>query len=221
MERQPQGGSGGTRAASVAGLSEYRKALDAEFKRLIPALLPDEFKQLEANILQDGEIRNPLVIWRTGGQNILIDGHNRLKISEKHGLKYSTTEKKLVDRDHAKLWIAENQLGTRNLTDDQRSIIANDVREFRSIINQNEKMAKARDIKEKPILAKTTKIEPPKNARKEVAKESKLPERKIRLAQEIKKADPKLPEMVRAGEVTLVEAKKIASLPAEARPVAP
>ena len=42
-----------------------------------------------------------------------------------------------------------------------------------------------------------------------VAKESKLPERKIRLAQEIKKVDPKLSEMVRSGEVKLTEAKKL------------
>ena len=56
--------------------------IDAEFKRLIPALLPEEFKQLEANILLDGEIKEPLAIWKTKGENILLDGHNRYKIAE-------------------------------------------------------------------------------------------------------------------------------------------
>lgn len=57
----------------------------------------------------------------------------------------------------------------------------------------------------------------PKDTRKTVAKEFKIPERKLRTAQEIKKVDPKLSEMVRASEVTLVEAKKISVLPAPAR----
>ena len=47
--------------------------------------------------------------------------------------------------------------------------------------------------------------------------EAKLPERKIRLAQEIKKVDPVVSAMVRAGDISLVEGRKIVSLPAPAR----
>jgi hypothetical protein len=37
------------------------------------------------------------------GQYLLLDGHNRLKICEKHGPKFETKEEKIPDRDQAKL----------------------------------------------------------------------------------------------------------------------
>src|SRR5258706_14004744 len=54
---------------------------------LIP--LTDEQKlQLERNILEEG-CREPLIVWPNNkGQMVLIDGHNRLKICQKHGLTY-------------------------------------------------------------------------------------------------------------------------------------
>ena len=112
--------------------------IDNEFRRIIPALLPEEFKQLEANILQDGEIKSPLIIWN----DVLLDGHNRYVIAEKHGLTFKTSEILLTDRDHAKLWIATHQLGRRSLTDDQRSTVSNDVREIRSEIEKKEREKK-------------------------------------------------------------------------------
>jgi N6-adenosine-specific RNA methylase IME4 len=202
--------------------------IDNEFKRLIPALLPEEFKQLEANILQDGEIKEPLAVW----EGVLLDGHNRNKIAEKHGLSFKTTEIELADRDHAKLWIATHQLGRRNLTDDQRSTVSNDVREIRSEIEKKERAQKAAEIAHKPIgnkglsssVKSADKLKPlkstPKDSRKSVAKEAKLPERKIRQAQEIKKASPIVYDMVKDGDVSLVEGKRIVSLPTEARKIA-
>jgi hypothetical protein len=47
----------------------------------------------------------------------------------------------------------------------------------------------------------TEKPDKPKDTRKAVAIEAKLPERKIRLAQEIKKIDPAVSAMVRAGDI--------------------
>ena len=126
------------------------------------------------------------------------------KIAEKNSLKFPTTEIELTDRDHAKLWIATHQLGRRNLTDDQRADIANEVREIRSDIAQKE--AAIRREAEKASLAKSAKtgvvpVPKPKpapvNTRQAVAIEAKLPERKIRLAQEIKKVDPVVSAMVR------------------------
>ncbi|OPL11247.1 MAG: hypothetical protein AVO38_15970 [delta proteobacterium ML8_D] len=85
---------------------------DTEFKELIPPLTEQEFNQLEENILRDG-IRDPLVVWN----DVLLDGHNRLVISEKHGLPYETTEVDFQSREEVKAWIIDNQLGRRNLPD--------------------------------------------------------------------------------------------------------
>ncbi|MGH2506843.1 MAG: hypothetical protein ACRDHZ_05440 [Ktedonobacteraceae bacterium] len=44
-------------------------------------------------------------MWKHDGQSILIDGHNRYAICQKHGKKFQTVEVELEDRDHVKLWI--------------------------------------------------------------------------------------------------------------------
>ena len=92
--------------------------VDSEFKDLIPLPSDKELEQLEENILAEG-IRDPLVIWAE--HNILLDGHNRLAIAQKHNLKFETVEIELPSRDVARLWIVKNQLGRRNLPPQQMS----------------------------------------------------------------------------------------------------
>jgi len=94
--------------------------IDAEFKALIPPLSVEERQQLEANLLAEG-CRDPIVVW--GGQGILLDGHNRLEICQKHSIHYETNELFLPDRDAARRWIINNQFGRRNLSPDQLSYI--------------------------------------------------------------------------------------------------
>ena len=86
--------------------------IDNEFKKLIPPLSGDEFRQLEENILNEG-IREKIILW----QGMIIDGHNRYEIAQKHGLEFETMEKEFSDRDSVKIWIIDNQSGRRNLSD--------------------------------------------------------------------------------------------------------
>lgn len=51
--------------------------IDPEFRDKIPPLSADEFSKLEENIVADGEVREPLVVWH----NTIIDGHHRYKIT--------------------------------------------------------------------------------------------------------------------------------------------
>lgn len=90
-----------------------------DFKELIPPLSPEEFEQLEKNILEEG-IRDPLVVWN----GVLIDGHNRYEIAKKHGLDYETVERDFYSEDEARAWIIQNQLGRRNLSKYDRSVLA-------------------------------------------------------------------------------------------------
>jgi len=87
--------------------------IDPEFKRLIPSLSDDEYKQLEANIQSEG-CRDSLVVWG----DVLIDGHNRYEICNRHGIEFQVCEMEFSDREEAKDWIDANQLGRRNLTPD-------------------------------------------------------------------------------------------------------
>jgi len=83
-----------------------------EFKKLIPALTAEEFKQLEANCLEEG-IREKIITWN----GFIIDGHNRYEIATRWNLEYQTESKRFKDESEVKLWMIDNQNGRRNLTD--------------------------------------------------------------------------------------------------------
>jgi N6-adenosine-specific RNA methylase IME4 len=197
--------------------------IDPEFKKLIPALLPNELTQLEENILRDG-CQEPLSIWAHNGVNILIDGHNRYTICKKHHLPFETVTVSLPNRDHAELWIDNRQLGRRNLTDDQRSMVLSAAVEVKSKISRSENGKLGGRGNTKPVAESTASfIENPKPKEKTraiVAKEANISERKIRRALEVKKADPELADKVLAGKLTLREASKLSSLEGSAREIA-
>lgn len=102
--------------------------IQTPFKNLIPELTFEEQKQLEENILSEG-IREPLLLWN----EILIDGHNRYAISQKHNLEYKTIQKLFKDELDAKIWIIKNQFGRRNLSFFQRAILALKLKEVFAI----------------------------------------------------------------------------------------
>ena len=90
--------------------------IDPEFANKIPPLREEELEQLEENILADGVVINPLIIW----DGVLVDGHNRYRILQKHPeIQFTTYEKQFPDRYAAIAWICKNQLGRRNLTPQQ------------------------------------------------------------------------------------------------------
>jgi len=90
--------------------------INQDFKNLIPPLSDEEFRQLEENILTSGRCRNAIKVWR----GIIIDGHNRYAICQKHGLPYEVSKIRLPSKNDVLLWIIENQLGRRNITDVRR-----------------------------------------------------------------------------------------------------
>lgn len=92
--------------------------IDPGFKALIPPLKPEEFEQLEKNIVAEG-CRDALVLWN----GTLIDGHNRHDICTKNNIAFTTIEIELGSRDDAINWIIDNQLGRRNITREQRDYL--------------------------------------------------------------------------------------------------
>lgn len=54
--------------------------IDPEFESKIPPLTDDEYQLLEENIIADGVILNPLIIWN----GVIVDGHNRFHIAKKY-----------------------------------------------------------------------------------------------------------------------------------------
>ena len=94
--------------------------IDPEFQSQIPPLTDDEFKQLEENILKEGKLLSPLIVWN----NTLVDGHNRYAILQKHPeIYFSTMPLHFANREEALAWICKNQLGRRNLTPEQKKFL--------------------------------------------------------------------------------------------------
>jgi hypothetical protein len=85
------------------GLIPFR--IDPDFKQLIPPLTPDEFRQLEQNLLAEG-CREPLCVWN----GILLDGHNRYEICTTHNIPFTVQNIQLESHDAAVAWICKNQL---------------------------------------------------------------------------------------------------------------
>ena len=94
--------------------------IDPEFAGKIPPLTDEEYRQLEENILADGRVINPLIVWN----GVIVDGHNRYRIVQAHPeVPYDTFEKDFPDRFAVIAWICRNQLGRRNLTPEQRKYL--------------------------------------------------------------------------------------------------
>lgn len=89
--------------------------IDEEFRNLIPPLTDEEHTRLEQSILEDG-CRDAIVLWG----DILVDGHNRYEICQRHGIQFKTKSIDFASRNDAMLWMMKNQLARRNLQPIQR-----------------------------------------------------------------------------------------------------
>ena len=97
-----------------------RLIIDPEFRDKIPPLTEDEFSLLEENILSDGAVFSPLIVW----DGTILDGHNRYEIIQKHPeLTYAVHKVSFANRYEAISWICKHQLGRRNLTPQQKKYL--------------------------------------------------------------------------------------------------
>ena len=94
--------------------------IDPEFEAKCPPLTEDELSQLEENILEEGLVLMPLIVWN----NTIVDGHNRYRIALEHpGIEFRIHEKHFNNKYEALSWICKNQLGRRNLTPQQKKYL--------------------------------------------------------------------------------------------------
>jgi N6-adenosine-specific RNA methylase IME4 len=177
--------------------------IDKEFQNLIPPLSEDEYTKLEASLKTEG-CRDALVIWKEKG--ILLDGHNRYKICQKHNIKFQTIEMSFADETEAKIWILENQLGRRNLVPYQRGEIALELKALytaQAKKRQQEHGGTAPGKKSLvPISAQVSPNE--RKTRTKLAKIAKVGHDTMSKIEVIaKKADEKTKEKLRKGETTI------------------
>jgi hypothetical protein len=83
---------------------------DPQIESLLLPLTATQQRKLEEEIKQDG-CREPLLVWKE--KNILVDGHHRYQICEKHNIEYQVEEKSFDSYEEVKLWIIDHQWARR------------------------------------------------------------------------------------------------------------
>ena len=195
--------------------------VDPEFQGKIPPLTFEELNQLEANILRDGRIINPIIAW----EGLIVDGHNRFTIAKKHPeIPFSVHEKEFANRYEAIIWICKNQLGRRNLTPEQKKYLIGKQYDAEKALIPNEK-----GTNQYTSLVGGQNDHQPKNekTRARIARETNTTDSFIRRAECFAKgvdaaeeAVPGTRQRVLSGEVkpTAAEIASVARAPPEERP---
>lgn len=83
-----------------------------EMEQLLPPLSAELFSSLERDILESG-CYAPIIV---NEELVIVDGHNRFRICEKHGLPFRMLVFSFADLLEAKQWALETQRGRRNLS---------------------------------------------------------------------------------------------------------
>ena len=181
-----------------------------DLKAYIDPLTSEEHEALERSLLNEG-CRDALVLWG----DLLIDGHNRYAICQKHDLPFETMQSKLFkDIDDVHLWMIEQHLGRRSVSDFQRGVLA--LRK-RDIMAQR----KAQIPEPDATASEDTVVEAsaPADAlrtREDIAKAARLSSSQVVLIEKIQKqAAPEVVAALKSGSISINAAAAVASLPAE------
>ncbi len=205
--------------------------VNEELKAYIDPLTPDELDALERSIVAEG-CRDALVLWN----DLLIDGHNRYAICQKHGLPFNTVQAtQFKNMDDVHLWMIDQHLGRRSVSDFQRGVLALRKREIiatrRSPAAAAVMAAKAdapqaegeapwegeTDPVVAAALASVAKVpDEALDTREALARVARLSSSQVKLIETIQqKAAPEVVAAVRSGDISLSTAAVVASLPVD------
>ncbi|KOQ78692.1 plasmid replication/partition related protein [Stenotrophomonas maltophilia] len=186
-----------------------------ELKAYIDPLTADEHDALERSILAEG-CRDALVLWG----NVLVDGHNRFGICQKHGLPFNTVQNtRFQSMEDVHLWMIEQHLGRRSVSDFQRGVLALRKRDILAARKQVEQAQLQRESDGTADVADEDEDSPPwepapKISRAELAREAKLSTSQVGMIERIHaQAAPEVVEAVKAGVISISAAAAVADLP--------
>jgi hypothetical protein len=183
--------------------------INDELRTYVDPLTPAEHEALERSLLTEG-CREALILWR----DVLIDGHNRYAICSQHGIPFRTVQNDSFDSiEDVKLWMIDNQLARRSVTDFQRGLMALRKKEILAA-----RVVQKADDELQTEADQAVPFAPPWNTRQEVARAARVSPNTISQIERIQKAAaPELVEAVRSGTISISSAANVASLPREAQ----
>ncbi len=189
--------------------------VNESLKAYIDPLTEDEHAALERSILAEG-CRDALVLWG----NVLVDGHNRYGICQRHGLPYQTVQNtQFQSLEDVHLWMIDQHLGRRSVSDFQRGVLALRKREILAERRQQsakEDGALAPDSVTGAGVVSTLVVPDTMKTREDIAKAARLSSSQVVMIERIQKqAAPELVAAVKAGAISINAAAAVATLPAQ------
>ncbi len=177
--------------------------VNPELQAYIDPLTADEYAALERSILAEG-CRDALVLWG----EVLIDGHNRYRLCQKHGLAFQTVQNtRFQSMQDVHLWMINQHLGRRSVSDFQRGVLA---------LRQKDILAERQASANKEAAPAETGIRAPLNGREAIARAARLSSNQVVLIEKIQKqAAPEVVAAVKSGSISINAAAAVASLPAD------
>ena len=195
--------------------------VNEELKAYIDPLTPEEHAALERSILTEG-CRDALVLWG----DVLVDGHNRYGICQKHGLPFQTMQNtRFKSMDDVHLWMIDQHLGRRSVSDCQRGVLALRKREILAVRQHHAIAEAAAREPASPGLNTDAVISSPNTdepitpnfkSREDLAKAARLSSNQVVMIEKIQKqAAPEVVAAVKSGVISINAAAAVATLPAE------
>ena len=187
-----------------------------ELKAYIDPLTTDEYEALERSLLAEG-CRDALVLWG----DVLVDGHNRYGICQKHDIPFNTIQNtRFQSMEDVHLWMIEQHLGRRSVSDYQRGVLALRKRDIVAARQQAQRIAALETAPAKDAPVEDTEDRPPWDdapaqvSRAELAREAKLSSNQVAMIERIHaQATPELVEALKSGAISMSAAAAVASLP--------
>lgn len=189
--------------------------INEDLRAYIDPLTEDEYAALERSLLSEG-CRDALVLWG----DLLVDGHNRYSICQKHGIPFNTVQNQTFQSmDDVRLWMIDNHLGRRSVSDFQRGVLALRKKEIVSArLAQAQALHSAESAETRPDETETAvhpEAEPPWT-RQTAARAARVSSATLGQIEKIQKtAAPELVSAVKAGVISINAAAAVASLPNE------
>lgn len=145
-----------------------------EMAELLPPLSAEQLDALEADLIKNG-CYSPIIV---NEDMVIIDGHNRQTLCEKHGLPYTMTVFSFEDLLEAKQWALDTQKGRRNLEKWELGKIALKLKpEIEAKARANQSAAGGDKFSDKPLSATLPEAVSSVDTRKELAEAVGLGER--------------------------------------------
>jgi len=187
--------------------------INEELRSFIDPLTPVEYAALERSLQAEG-CRDALVLWR----DVLIDGHNRYEICQKHGIPFRTVHNNnFATLEDVMLWVIDNNLARRSVSDFQRGMLALRKKEIVAA-RAAQRAAEAPPEQAPEEAGADDAVDPPWSTREDVAKAARVSASTLSQIERIRKtAAPELVDAVRSGTISVSAAANVASLPAEAQ----